>query len=90
MKQWQVEVRVWLKPSVFDPQGNAVEQALVSLGYNGVDQVRIGKSMTLRVTADSQDDAEIKIRQVCDNVLCNPVMETYTFELTEMGQEVTV
>jgi phosphoribosylformylglycinamidine synthase len=79
--EWKVEVRVWLKPSVFDPQGAAVENALRSLGHEGVDGVRIGKYMQLSVRAESEQAAAEKVRTLCDTVLCNPVMETYSFSL---------
>lgn len=83
MPTWNVQVRVWLKPSVFDPQGNAVEHALTSLGHEGFDQVRIGKYMELRVQAESEEQAHVKVREVCDTVLCNPVMETYSYTMTQ-------
>lgn len=88
MGSWSAEVRVWLKPSVFDPQGNAVEHALTSLGYDGVDGVRIGKYMQLQVAAASLAAAEEKVRAICDNVLCNPVMETYAYTLRENDAQV--
>lgn len=77
MTQWKVDLEVWLKPSVFDPQGHAVEQALHSLGHKGASQVRIGKSIALTVTAVSRSEAETEVRQMCETVFCNPVMETY-------------
>jgi phosphoribosylformylglycinamidine synthase PurS subunit len=92
MNTWQAQVRVWLKPSVFDPQGHAVEQALVSLGQDGIERVRIGKYMELTVTAADRTQAEEKVRQACERVLCNPVMETYAFTLVaaeEQGQPKT-
>jgi len=76
MPTWNVQVRVWLKPSVFDPQGNAVEHALTSLGHEGFD-------MELRVQAESEEQAHVKVREVCDTVLCNPVMETYSYTMTQ-------
>ncbi|MCF8566327.1 phosphoribosylformylglycinamidine synthase subunit PurS [Alicyclobacillus tolerans] len=79
--QWNVEVQVWLKPSVFDPQGNAVEHALTTLGYQGFDQVRIGKYMQLRIEAASKEEADEKVKAACDAVLCNPVMETYAYTM---------
>lgn len=81
MAAWDVQVNVWLKPSVFDPQGSAVEQALHSLGHSSVDKVRIGKHMSLRITANTQAEAEERVTQICETVLCNPVMETYVFEI---------
>lgn len=82
MSQWRVEVRVWLKPSVFDPQGNAVEHALTGLGYEGVDRVRIGKYMEMTVEAQNEAEANDKVKAICDNVLCNPVMETYAYSIS--------
>jgi phosphoribosylformylglycinamidine synthase PurS subunit len=81
VKTWIAEVKVWLKPSVFDPQGNAVEQALATLGQTGFSEVRIGKCMSLRVSAEDESTARAKLEHACQTVLCNPVIETYTFEL---------
>lgn len=86
MTRWKAEIRVWLKPSVFDPQGHAVEQALHSLGQDGVDEIRIGKYLELHVTAASRTDAEARVQQACETLLCNPVMETYAFTV-EAGDE---
>ncbi len=81
MKTFDVEVRVWLKPSVFDPQGNAVENSLAALGHEGVHGVRVGKYMHFSVDANSEQEADAKVKQVCEEVLCNPVMETYAFTM---------
>jgi phosphoribosylformylglycinamidine synthase subunit PurS len=81
VKTWIAEVKVWLKPSVFDPQGNAVEQALVALGQTSFSDVRIGKCMTLRVSAEDENAARAKLDEACQTVLCNPVVETYAYEL---------
>ena len=87
MATWSVQVRVWLKPSVFDPQGNAVEHALGSLGKEGFYNVRIGKYMELQVEAGSEDEADTKVREVCDTVLCNPVMETYAYTISPAAED---
>jgi phosphoribosylformylglycinamidine synthase PurS subunit len=84
---FDVLVRVWLKPSVFDPQGNAVEHAISSLGFSGINDVRVGKTMTFQVAAADESAAEAKVREVCETVLCNPVIETYRFELTTVQTE---
>lgn len=83
LKTYDVEVRVWLKPSVFDPQGHAVEDALHALGFEDANQLRIGKYMHLTVRADSEDAAKARVEQMCETVLSNPVMETYAYELRE-------
>jgi phosphoribosylformylglycinamidine synthase subunit PurS len=78
---FDVQVRVWLKPSVFDPQGDAAQNALHSLGYTGVSGVRVGKYMELTVDAATEAQANEQVHTVCAEVLCNPVMETYAFTL---------
>ncbi|MBX5436384.1 MAG: phosphoribosylformylglycinamidine synthase subunit PurS [Alicyclobacillaceae bacterium] len=85
--RFDVRVRVWLKPSVFDPQGHAVERALATLGYEGVGRVRIGKYMEMSVEASSEAEADAMVREICDRVLCNPVMETYAYELRLAGPD---
>ncbi|QSO46962.1 phosphoribosylformylglycinamidine synthase subunit PurS [Alicyclobacillus mengziensis] len=87
MKTWAVEVRISFKPSVFDPQGHAVENAAHSLGYKAVEGFRVGKYMTFQVYAASEEEAKQLADEVCDKVLCNPVMETYSFSLTEALRE---
>lgn len=77
MTEWHVDLEVWLKPSVFDPQGHAVLQALQSLGHSGVSQVRVGKSMAIAMTGATREAVEAQARKMCDTVLCNGVMETY-------------
>lgn len=84
MKSFEVEVRVWLKPSVFDPQGHAVENALHLLGYDDASELRIGKYMHLTVRAESEAAAKERVEQMCETVLSNPVMETYGYELKEV------
>ncbi|WP_067622630.1 phosphoribosylformylglycinamidine synthase subunit PurS [Alicyclobacillus acidiphilus] len=83
MKTYDVEVRVWLKPSVFDPQGHAVEQALHTLGFEGTSEVRVGKYMHLSIGAADESAARKAVEEMCERVLSNPVMETYAYELKE-------
>ncbi|WAH36649.1 phosphoribosylformylglycinamidine synthase subunit PurS [Alicyclobacillus dauci] len=87
MKTYSVEVRVWLKPSVFDPQGHAVEQAMHTLGYAEASDLRIGKYMQLTVQAESEAEAELRTQEMCERVLSNPVMETFAFTLKELVAE---
>lgn len=79
---FDAQVRVWLKPSVFDPQGDAAENALHSLGYTAASGVRVGKYMELTVEAESEEAANEQLHKMCAEVLCNPVMETYAFTLS--------
>ena len=72
----RARVFVTLKPSVFDPQGKTIADALHSLGYAGVDDVRQGKFFELEVNAGSQDQARALAAEVADKVLANPVIES--------------
>ncbi|TDQ34146.1 phosphoribosylformylglycinamidine synthase subunit PurS [Aureibacillus halotolerans] len=78
----KAKIYVTLKESVLDPQGQAVQNALHSMSYTSVQEVRVGKYM--EVTLDEQGDAaHEKIKQMCDKLLANPVIENYEYELEE-------
>ena len=73
----KVRIFVTLKPGVLDPQGRAVHHALESMGFDGVDDVRIGRTVTLDV-ADDTDDAALT--RMCEQLLANTVIEDYRIE----------
>jgi phosphoribosylformylglycinamidine synthase subunit PurS len=77
----KARVFVTLKPSVFDPQGRTIAEALHSLGYTGVGDVRQGKYFELEVDAASADQARSLASEVADKVLANPVIESYRVEV---------
>ena len=77
----KARVFVTLKPSVFDPQGKTIADALHSLGYSGVDDVRQGKFFELDVAAASADQAKAIAAEVADKVLANPVIESFRVEV---------
>ncbi|CAN5170869.1 phosphoribosylformylglycinamidine synthase subunit PurS [soil metagenome] len=78
----RVIVDVMLKPEILDPQGQAVERALPSLGLDGVASVRIGKHIELEI-ADDVSDPEALAAEVADKLLANMVIETYTVSVLE-------
>ncbi len=80
------KIFVTLKDSVLDPQGKAVTHALHALKYGAVSDVRIGKYMEVTLSANSLDDADRLVRGMCDELLTNPVIEKFTFELMEVSQ----
>lgn len=80
--KYNSRIYVTLRPSVLDPAGTAVESGLQQLGYDGVEKVRIGKYIELTLQASNQDDAKQKLDKMCDQLLANPVIENYSFELT--------
>lgn len=77
----RVRVYVTLKPSVFDPQGKTVTDALHSLGYAAVREVRQGKFFELDVDAATPDAARALAAEAADKVLANPVIESYRIEV---------
>jgi phosphoribosylformylglycinamidine synthase PurS subunit len=80
----KVKVVVTLKPTLLDAQGRVVQDALHAMGYANVEQVRIGKYMELELTAGEQGDAkslETEIKEMCDRLLANPVIENYHYEV---------
>jgi phosphoribosylformylglycinamidine synthase len=77
----RARVFVTLKPSVFDPQGKTITDALHSLGYGGVQDVRQGKYFDLMVDAATPDQAQRLAAEVADKLLANPVIESYRVEV---------
>lgn len=73
-----------LRPSVLDPAGTAVQSGLQHMGYDNVEQVRIGKYIELTLKADDEAAARSQLDRICDQLLANPVIENYRFELTEV------
>lgn len=80
-QQYQAQIYVTLRPSVLDPAGVAVQSGLSHMGYDNVESVRIGKYIELNLTADSEDAAQKQLHIVCDQLLANPVIENYRFDL---------
>jgi phosphoribosylformylglycinamidine synthase subunit PurS len=77
----KARVFVTLKPSVFDPQGRTIVEALHSMGYAGVGDVRQGKYFELDVDAASADATRAVAAEVADKLLANPVIESYRIEV---------
>lgn len=74
-------VYVTLKPTVNDPQGLTIHGALKSLGFSGVESVRAGKYMEVRLDAASKDAAESAVTEMCKKLLANPVIEEFRVEV---------
>lgn len=71
------EIYVTYKKGIFDPPGDTAERALQNLGYAEVEQVKIGKYIQLEVTDGTN---EARVREMCDRLLANPVIEDYRIE----------
>ena len=79
----RARVFVTLKPSVFDPQGNTITEALHQMGYTSIGDVRQGKYFELDVNAASADEARTLASDVAHKLLANPVIESYRIEIGE-------
>ncbi|HPC83195.1 MAG TPA: phosphoribosylformylglycinamidine synthase subunit PurS [Thermoanaerobaculaceae bacterium] len=77
----QVEVRVKLKESVLDPQGEAIRRVLTNLGFEEVEQVRVGKLMLLEVAGDDAGLVRARVEEAARELLANPVIEDFEVRL---------
>ncbi len=77
----KARVHVMLKNGVLDPQGKAVQHALGSLGFDGVNDVRQGKVIELELTESDADKARENIEKMCKSLLANTVIENYAIEI---------
>ena len=77
----RARVYVTLKPSVFDPQGRVVADALVSLGYDDVKDVRQGKFFEVEIDLKDAANAKARVTEMADKLLANPVIESYRVEV---------
>ena len=77
----KARVFVTLKPSVFDPQGRTIVEALESMDYSSVRDVRQGKYFELDIVAETAEKAQALASEVADKLLANPVIESYRVEI---------
>jgi phosphoribosylformylglycinamidine synthase len=75
------EIDVMPLKALLDPQGKAVAHGLKNMGLDALENVRIGKHITLEVDADSDEAAKMKVDEACKKLLSNPIMESYNFSL---------
>uniref|UniRef100_UPI003B52FC85 phosphoribosylformylglycinamidine synthase subunit PurS n=1 Tax=Roseovarius indicus TaxID=540747 RepID=UPI003B52FC85 len=78
----KARVHVMLKTGVLDPQGEAVRHALGSLGFDGVEGVRQGKVIELDLAETDKVKAEETVNQMCEKLLANTVIESYSVEIS--------
>ena len=76
-------IDVMLKPLVNDPQGLAVRDGLHTLGFEGVQTVRVGKHLEVTLEAADEAAAEQAVREMCERLLANQVIEDFGFEVSE-------
>lgn len=84
MKSYELEIRVVPRAGLLDPPGKAIHHALHSLGYEGVEEVRVGKAIFVRLEADSEAAARTRAEEMCRKLLANPVTED--FQVIPLGE----
>ncbi len=82
--KFNAHITVMPQKALLDPQGRAVSASMKNLNLSEIDNIRIGKHITLEVDAASKEEAQQKVDQACKQLLANPIMETYDFMLSEM------
>ncbi|KRK97718.1 hypothetical protein FD04_GL000687 [Secundilactobacillus odoratitofui DSM 19909 = JCM 15043] len=80
------QVHVTYKPSILDPQAVAIKNAMHRLNFTTVDAVTQGKYFELTLDVDSAEQAQAQAEAICDQLLANPNMETYRYDVKELAQ----
>lgn len=81
--KYTAHINVMPLKELLDPQGKAVNNSLHNLGLTRVQDIRIGKHITLNIEANSQEEAHQLVTDACKKLLANPVMESFDITLTE-------
>ena len=77
----KAKIRITLKTGVLDPQGKAIQNALDSLGFDGVDEVRQGKYIEVDLKETDEARARTQVERMCRDLLANMVIENYSYEI---------
>lgn len=83
MTKYIADIDVMPLKALLDPQGKAVTGSMKNLHLSEIQNVRIGKHITLEITAASETEAKAKVDEACKKLLCNQIMEFYEFKLTK-------
>lgn len=78
-------INIMPRPELLDPQGKATTLGLHNMGYATLDNLRIGKRISLEIEAKDRKEAEARVDEACQKLLANLIMESYEFELAEMN-----
>ncbi|MEC9209475.1 MAG: phosphoribosylformylglycinamidine synthase subunit PurS [Bacteroidota bacterium] len=79
--KFTAEIDVMPLKSLLDPQGKAVSASMGNVGLSEIENVRIGKHITLEIEAENKEIASTKVEEACTKMLCNQIMESYEFTL---------
>lgn len=81
---YKAVITITFKKSILDPQGSAVHKALTSLGYQNVQEVRVGKHIEVLLDGTGLEEAREQLKEMCAKLLANPVIEDYIVEVAEV------
>lgn len=77
----RARITVYPRPEILDPQGKAIHQALLRVGFAAVERVRAGKSFDVELSAATEEEARAMLEEMCRTLLANTVVEDYSIEL---------
>jgi phosphoribosylformylglycinamidine synthase len=81
MREFKVKVEVKLKPVVLDPQGKTILTALHNLGYDEVEETRVGKLIELKVMDSDSERVMQRVKEMCRSLLANPIIEDFDIKI---------
>ena len=79
----KAKIYVTLKRGILDPQGKAIQQSLETLGYQGLEEVRMGKYLEIQLSVRPLEVARRQIQEMCEKLLANTIIEEYRFEIAD-------
>ena len=82
--KFQAEIDVMPKKEILDPQGKAVTGSMKNLGLSEIQNIRIGKHISLEIEAANAETAHTKVEEACKNLLANLIMESYSFKIEQI------
>jgi len=86
LDQFEVKVFIRLRPSVLDPAGEAIKSASSKLGIEGIQSLRIGKLIEVKIEGNEENDVREKIELLCDRLFANTVIEDYEYSLKKINE----
>ena len=81
--KFKAEIDIMPLKSLLDPQGKAVSASMKNIDLSEIDNVRVGKHITLDIEAEDHESAKQKVDTACKKMLCNQIMESYSFKLAQ-------
>ena len=84
---YKATISITLRPAILDPEGKTIQHALTNLGYDAVDQVRMGKQAEVWIDAESEADAREVATEACEKLLANPVTENFDIQIESAPRE---